>query len=169
MVSVEPGEGGLEGEFLSCALQFLDEIGGSCEQDPVSVLDQFDADGGREMGFSGAGRAETEQVHSLLEPSVSGCEGEDPGFGEGWHGGELEPVEALAGRQASLAEMALLAPPVALGEFVLGEGGQQAGGRDLASFDSVPVSPAGRWTQSPAHRLAKLMRSTESPDSRLYP
>ena len=128
MVSVEPGEGGLEGEFLSCALQFLDEIGGSCEQDPVSVLDQFDADGGREMGFSGAGRAETEQVHSLLEPSVSGCEGEDPGFGEGWHGGELEPVEALAGRQASLAEMALLAPPVALGEFVLGEGGQQAGG-----------------------------------------
>ncbi len=128
MESVESGERGLEGEFLPCALQLLGEIGGSCEEDAVSVVDEGEADGGGEMGFAGAGRAEGEAIDALFEPTVSGCESVDPCFGEGRHGGELEAVEAFAGGQAGFAEVSLPAPPIAVRELVLGERGEQASG-----------------------------------------
>ena len=47
-------------------------------------------------------------------------------LGQQRHDGEVERVEGLAGRQPRLAELALEAAAGAFGQFVLGQGGQQA-------------------------------------------
>ena len=80
------------------------------------------------MALAAAGRAEQEQVGALREPAVAGDERHDLGLGDHRHGVEVEGVEGLAGRQARLGEVALDAAAVALGELVLGEGGEEAGG-----------------------------------------
>ena len=49
-------------------------------------------------------------------------------LGEGGHDGEVEAVEGLAAGQVSFAEAALEAAPGAVGDFVFGQGGQQARG-----------------------------------------
>ena len=49
MILVQLGERALEGEFAARDLQGLDEIAGAHEQHPPSVVDEGEADGGREM------------------------------------------------------------------------------------------------------------------------
>jgi hypothetical protein len=56
MVLFELGDRGLEREFPSGDLKLLDEIGGSGEENPPSVLDQSQADGRREMRLATSGR-----------------------------------------------------------------------------------------------------------------
>ena len=61
--------------------------------------------------------------------AVAGAEGHHVRLGESGHDGEVETVEGLAARQPSFAEAALEAAPGAVGDFVFGQGGQQAGSR----------------------------------------
>ena len=49
-------------------------------------------------------------------------------LGDHRDGREVEAVDALAGQQAGLIEIALNAPEITLGDFMLGERGQEAGG-----------------------------------------
>ena len=125
---VELPDGGLEGQLAARGLQALREIGGAREQHAVAVLDEREADGGGEMGFSGSWRTDEQQVGAFVEPAVAGAEGHDVRLGEGRDDGEVEAVEGLAGRQPSFAEAALEATAGAVGDFVFGQGGQQARG-----------------------------------------
>jgi hypothetical protein len=109
-------------------LQALDEVGGATEQDTPSVLDEGEADAGGEMALTAAWRAEQEQVRALGEPGVAGGERHDLGLGDHRHGVEVEAVEGLAGRPPGVGEVPLDAPAVALGQFVLGDRGKEAGG-----------------------------------------
>ena len=126
--AVEPVDGGFEGELAAGDLELLDEVGGAGEEDAPAVLDEGEADGRGQVALSAAGRPEEEQVGALGEPGVAGGDRHDLRLGDHRHGLEVEGVERLAGRQAGLGEMALDAPAVALGEFVLGDGGEEAGG-----------------------------------------
>ena len=54
--AVEPGQHGFQGELAARDLEALDQIGGSGEQDAVSVLDQGEADGGRQMALADSAR-----------------------------------------------------------------------------------------------------------------
>ena len=84
------------------------------------------SDGGGEMAFPTAGRSEEEEVGALAEREVPGREGHHLGLGEHGDGGELEVGEALAGEQPGVAQMPLDPPAGALGEFVLGQRGEEA-------------------------------------------
>ncbi len=72
-------------------------------------------------------RAEDEEVVALIEPAVAGDQRHDLGLGDHRYGVEVEGVEALAGRQARLGEVALDTASGALGDLVLGERGEEAG------------------------------------------
>lgn len=58
VVTIEFGDGGLQGECLSGDLQALDEIGGSGEQHAEPSFDERAADSRREMTFAHPGGAE---------------------------------------------------------------------------------------------------------------
>src|SRR5512134_3519416 len=126
--AVEPVDGGLEGEFAAGDLQLLDEVGGPGEQDPCSVVDHGKANGCSQVAFSAAGWAEQEQVGTLGQPAVAGGDGYDLRLGEHRHGLEVESIEGLSGRQARLGEMAFDPPAAPFGEFVFGDGGEEACG-----------------------------------------
>ena len=120
--------GGLERELAAGDLEALDEVGGAGEEHAPAVLDQAEADSGSQMALAAAGRAEHEQVVALLEPAVAGDERHDLGLGDHRHGVEVEGVEGLAGRQARFGEMALDAASAALGDLMLGQRCEEAGG-----------------------------------------
>ena len=126
--AVEPVDGGFERQFAAGDLKLLDEVGGAGEEHAPAVLDEGEADGGGQMALSAAGRSEEEQIGALVEPGVAGGDRHDLGLGDHRHGVEVEGVEGLARRQAGLGEMALDAASIALGEFVFGDGGEEAGG-----------------------------------------
>ena len=128
MVFVELGDGGFQREFAAGDLEALDEVGGAGEHHAPAILDEPEADGGGQMALAATWRAEHEQVVALLEPAVAGDQRHDLGLGDHRDGVEVEAVEALAGRQARLGEVALDAAALALGEFVLGEGDEEPGG-----------------------------------------
>ena len=93
---VELGERALKGEVPTGLLQRLHEVGGAGEQHPVSVLDEGEPYGGREMALAAARRAEQQQVGAFLQPAVAGGDGQDLGLGGHRHGVELEGVECLS-------------------------------------------------------------------------
>ena len=128
VVSVEASEQVGEGEVASGALHVLHEVGGSREEDAVSVFDEGASERGSEVALAGAGGSEEEEVGASGEPAVASREGHDLGFGEHGDGGELEVGERLRGEQAGVVEVAFDAAPGAFGEFVFGERGQEAGG-----------------------------------------
>ena len=128
VVLVEPVDGGLEGELAARLLEALDEVGGTHEQHAPAILDETAPDGGGEVALAAAGGPEQQQVGAALEPAVAGDERHDLGLGDRRHGLELEGVERLAGRQAGLGQVALDATAYALGDLVLGQGGEEAGG-----------------------------------------
>ena len=74
-----------------------------------------------------AWRTKDQAVGALVEPAVAGGQRRDLGLGDHRHGVEVEGGEALAREQLGLPEMAFDAPSIALGEFVFGEGGEEAG------------------------------------------
>ena len=78
------------------------------------------------MALSAAGRPEQDQIGAFLEPAVAGSDRHDLGLGDHRHGVEVEGVEGLSGRQPCFGEMALDAATVALGDLMLGQGGQEA-------------------------------------------
>ena len=117
-----------EGELAARHLHALHQIGGPGEEHAVSVLDQGEADGGGKMALAGAWRAEDQAVGALGEPCVAGSERVDLGLGDHRHGVEVEGGEGLAGEQPGLPEVAFDTPPVALGELVLDQRGEEAGG-----------------------------------------
>ena len=129
MELIELGERALEGEFTAGDLQLLDEIGGSGEEHPVAVLDQGETDCRRQVALSAAGRAEQQQICAFLQPAVAGGDRHDLGLGDHRHGVELECVERLSRKETSLGEVPFHAATVALGQFVLGKGSQETGGR----------------------------------------
>src|SRR5512132_1420433 len=72
--------------------------------------------------------AEQEQVGAFGQPAVAGGNGHDLRLGEHRHGLEVEGVDGLCGRQARLGEMAFDPSPASFGEFVFGDGGEEACG-----------------------------------------
>ena len=117
-----------EGELAARDLQPLDEIGGAGEQHAPAVLDEREADGCRQMALAAAGRAEQQQIGALVQPAIAGGERHDLRLADHRHGLEVEGVEGLAGGQPGFGEMALDAAAAALGDLVLGERGEEAGG-----------------------------------------
>ena len=95
--------GRLQGEFAAGALQALREVGGAGEQHPVAVLDERQAEGGREMALADAGRADEDDVGAFVEPAVAGAERQQVRLGELGHGVEVEGVEGLAVGQLRFA------------------------------------------------------------------
>ena len=79
---VELGDGGLELQFAAGDLQLLDQIGGSGEEHAPAVLDQREADGGREMALAAAGWPEHEDIGPLGQPAVARGHGHDLRFRE---------------------------------------------------------------------------------------
>ena len=65
----------------------------------------------------------------LLEPGVARRQRHHLGLGDHRHGLEVEGGERLSGGQARLGHVAFNAPAAAIGEFVLGKGGKEAGRR----------------------------------------
>ena len=106
-----------------------------------AILDQAEADGGGQMGFAPAGRAEQDQVGACLQPAVSGDKRYDTGFGNGWNGVEVEAGQGLARRQAGFGEVALDPPLPAFSDLVFGEGCKQP--RGGPAFLVGPFSEAG--------------------------
>ena len=139
VVFVEPGNGGLQPGITARDLQLLDKIGGAGEEHAPAVLDQPDADGGREMGFAAARRAEADDVGATFQPGIARDKGHDLGFGE--RGGsenrpgdgfpdvrdgvELEGVERLCGWQPGLGQVTLDPASAAPGDLELGQSSQQ--------------------------------------------
>src|SRR5258708_1257964 len=103
----------------------LHEIGGAGEQDTPSVLDESKAEGGAEMRFATAGRAEDQKIGALFQPAVAGAERHDLGLGDHGNGVEVEAVEGFSGWQPRLFQMTRDAPSGAFGQFVLGERGKE--------------------------------------------
>ena len=68
--AIEPIDGGLEIELATRDLELLDEVGGAGEEHAPSVLDQGEADGGREMALAAAGRAH-DIVHRNIRLKLS--------------------------------------------------------------------------------------------------
>src|SRR2546427_7183810 len=115
------GEGGVGG--------FLEEGVGFAGQHAMALLDERAAEGLGEMTLAPAGRAEEDDVLARGEEAAGGERGEEVAV----HllvEGEVEAVEGLVG----VAKLGLLEPAGeeaigAAGEFVLGGGGGEGGGR----------------------------------------
>jgi len=84
------------------------------------------------------------------------------GFGDHRHGGEVEAVEGLAGQQPGLDEMAFDAAPVALGDLMFGERGEEAGGGPALLVGTLgeagPSLPDRGQAQSPPPRRRGSLR-----------
>ena len=90
------------------------------------------------MALAATGRSEQQQVGALGEPGVSRRHRHHLGLGDHRHGVEVEAVQGFARRQARLGQVTFDAAPVALGQFVFGDGGEEAGRRP-----SLLVGPLG--------------------------
>jgi hypothetical protein len=64
----------------------------------------------------------------LADPAVPGADRQDVRLGDHRHHVEVEAVEGFPGQQLRLREMASEAAAVTLGDFVLGEHGEEARG-----------------------------------------
>jgi hypothetical protein len=56
VILVQLGEGGLQSEITPSGLKFLNQVGGSGEQNPPAIFHQSVADRGRQVRLAGAGR-----------------------------------------------------------------------------------------------------------------
>ena len=128
VIFVELGDGGFEGQFAARDLQPLHEVGGAGEQHAPAIFDEGQAERCRKMALAAAGRAEQEEIgafSSQLSPAASAMTCALLTIGTA---SKSKVSSGLAGRQAGFGKMALDAAPAALGDLVLGEGGQEAGG-----------------------------------------
>ena len=81
------------------------------------------------MAFSCPRRAKQDQIGALFEPAVAGGERHQLRLANHWHGVEVKAVEGLTDRQPGLGEMTFDAAAAALGDLMLGQGGEETGGR----------------------------------------
>ena len=128
VVVVELGDGAFERELAARDLQPLHEVGRAGEEHAPAVLDEGEADGGREMALSAAGRPEQQQLAPFSSQASPAASAMIWALREHRHGLEVEGVEGLARRQARFGEVAFDAAAAAFGELVLGERGEEAGG-----------------------------------------
>jgi hypothetical protein len=56
VILVQLGEGGLQSEITPSGLKFLNQVGGSGEQNPPAIFHQSVADRGRQVRLAAAGR-----------------------------------------------------------------------------------------------------------------
>ena len=76
-----------------------------------------------------ARRSEQQDVGALAEPGVPRRQRHHLSLGDHRHGLEVEGGERLSGWQACLGHVALNAPAAAIGEFMPGKSGKEAGRR----------------------------------------
>lgn len=129
VVAIELRDSRFEGEFAARDLQALNEIRRSHEQDAPAGFDQGKADRGRQMALAPAGWTEQQQIGAGVEPDVPCGQRHRLRFRHHGHALEVERGERFAGGQPSLGQMPLDAPARAVGGLVLGERGEEAGGR----------------------------------------
>ena len=126
--AVEPIDGRLQCQFAACHLKPLNQIGGSSEQHAAAVFHQCQADGGGQMRLAAAGSADQHQIGALVDPAVAGADRQDMRLGDHRHRVEVEAVEGFAWQQLRFGEMSRETAPVAFGDLVFGEGGEEARG-----------------------------------------
>ena len=103
---------------LAGGLQPLHEIGGAGEQHATAVLDEGAADGRRADGSCRRRAARNSSKLAALSSQASpAASAMTLRLAEHRHGGEVEVVEGLAGRQTGFGEVALDAPPAAFGDL----------------------------------------------------
>src|ERR1039457_2498735 len=141
MKAVEPVDGGFEREFAASDLQSLNQIRGSGEQNAEAIFHQRQADRGREMRFSASGSTDQQQIGAFADPTVACAKRQDMRLRDHRHRVEVEAVEGFSWQQLRLDKMARETAAVAFGDLVLGERGQEAGGRP--TFLVRPLSEDG--------------------------
>ena len=148
VILVELLDGTFQSERLPGGLQTLHEIRGAGEQHAITIFDERMADRRPEMRLARAARPEQQNVGALGQPSVAAGEGIDVGTADHGHGGEVEAVERLTGRQARLQQVSLDASLGSFGEFEFCQRGQQPGGRPALAVGTLgkllPQSGNGR-------------------------
>ena len=156
VVFVELLDGGGELEVVAGCLEMLDEIAGAGEQHAVAGIDHGMAEGSAEMGFSGAGRTEQQDVGAPCQPGVALGQGQDARLADGWNGGEVERLDGLAEGQPGFEEMARGSALGTLGDLVLEQGGEgPCGGPALAIGrlgDGGPKAGDGGQAELGQHR-----------------
>ena len=90
MELIELCDGAFQNEIAARLLEFLNQIGGAGIEHAVAVLDQRQSNGGTEMAFAHAWRAKQQDIATLSDPAVTGCNGFDVCFGQHGHGREVE-------------------------------------------------------------------------------
>jgi hypothetical protein len=78
--------------------------------------------------LAAAGRAKKYEIGAFFQPAVTGDEGHHLSLADHGYSFELEAFQGLARRQPGFVEMTLDPPAGALGDLVLGQGGQEPGG-----------------------------------------
>ena len=166
---VELGELGLEAEeaaFVPGLDQGGDELGGAVEADFVTAGAGFGGQGGREVGFAGAGVADEEDVLALVDVFAAGEFGDEL-FVDGGAGGEVEALQGLDGREAGGLESSFGGALLTLEEFELAEleevgevvvvvGGRACLARSLISFTASPI-------EVPDFRLKEIVTEGSCP------
>lgn len=126
---VELGDGGLELQFATGNLQFLDQICGSGEHDPRAVLDQRQANGGGKVALSAAGWAKHEDICALGQPAIACGHSHYLRLRDHRNSVEVEAVHGLAGGQVRFCEITGDPAVSAFSKFLLCDGGQETRGR----------------------------------------
>src|ERR1700676_3497114 len=93
------------------------------------------------MRFPPTGSADQQQIGTFAYPTVACAKRQDMGLRDHRHRVEVEAVEGFFRQQLRLDKTAREAATVAFGDLVLGERGQEAGGRP--TFLVRPLSEDG--------------------------
>ena len=72
MILVQLGEGGFQSEITPGDLKFLNQVGGSGEQNPPAIFHQSVADSGRQVRLAAAGRPKEYKIGAFFQPAVTG-------------------------------------------------------------------------------------------------
>jgi hypothetical protein len=145
MVFVELGDRGFESEFATRELKPLDEIGGAGEEDAPPIFDEGEANGCRQVALTPAWRSEEDEIVAFFEPSVACADRHDLGLGDHRHGVEGEAVECFAGWETGFAEMTFDPSPVALGDLMFGQRGEEEKLRMLKDPSDEDHADALEW------------------------
>jgi hypothetical protein len=88
------------------------------EQHAPAVLDESQTERCRKMALAPAGRAEEQDIGTLIEPAIAGGERHDLRLADHGHGVEVEGVERLARWQSRAGKMPFDAAPIAIGHQI---------------------------------------------------
>src|SRR4051794_10191985 len=111
--------------FIASFDQLADQRGGSSESHAMTTLAGSQAERQRDMRLSGSAVAQEQEIFFAREELASG-QLQDQRFVEGWHGQELEAVQALDNGEPRLANAALDSATIAIEQLQLGQAQQIA-------------------------------------------